>query len=301
MARTLVLALCTGLTLAAPTAALAADKGGDPKGNNGTVKIGAVPLDKAPHANQPHVGCSFSLRFFGFDKDQTADITFTGQAPTKAGTLLTQTAVPISDDAAGGGQDADAVLTYTASQLGLTGVAPAKQGWHVKVAVDVREAPGGAKQKVFWLQCPPPSRTTTPSTSGSGTTSTASGSTSSSGSTTSGSTTSGSGTTSSGSAVSSGEAVSSGGAVSSGQAVSSGTTTSAATAPRTSANSVGKTYGSGVLSETATAPASASSGGGIGRGLLPFTGDHIADLFWGALAALGLGGVVTAAARRRHV
>ena len=286
MTRTLALALCTGLTLAAPTAALAADKG-DPKGNNGTVKIGAVPLDKAPHANQPHVGCTFSLRFFGFDKDQTADITFTGQAPTKAGTLLTQTAVPISDDPAGGGQDADAVLTYTASQLGLTGVAPAKQGWHVKVAVDVREAPGGAKQKVFWLSCPAAAGTTTKPTTGaaaptSGGTETRTTDTSTSAST--GSTTS---TTSTNSTTS----------------TASGTTTEAATAPTQARTDVlPPTYGSGVLSESATAPSEtpAASGGGVGRGLLPFTGDHTADLMWGGLAALGLGGAVTFAARRRH-
>jgi hypothetical protein len=32
----------------------------------------------------------------------------------------------------------------------------AKQGWHVKVLVDADNAPGGAKQKVFWLDCPTP-------------------------------------------------------------------------------------------------------------------------------------------------
>lgn len=127
---------------------------GDPAGNNGTIKIGALPLS-GTRGNQPHVGCEFALLHYGFDADQTADITFTHHAPTGSGdVLLAQSGIGISEDAAGGGQDDDAVLTYTAEQLGLTGTAPHRQGWHVKVTVDALEAPGGAKQKVFWIDCP---------------------------------------------------------------------------------------------------------------------------------------------------
>lgn len=155
MNRPATLALATGLlvlpslALVLPAPALA-----DPPGNNGTVKIDGVPLDDGK-GNEPHVGCSFDVRFYGFDAGQTADITFTGHAPTKSGTLLSQQDVAISDDAAGGGNDLDAVLHYTADQLGLPGTPQAKQGWHVKLAVDVDQAPGGAKQKVFWIQCGP--------------------------------------------------------------------------------------------------------------------------------------------------
>lgn len=286
MARSFALALCTGLVLAAPTPALAADKDGkgDPPGNNGTVKIGAVPLDKAPHANQPHVGCTFSLRFFGFDDDQTADITFTGQAPTKAGVLLTQKGVAISDDPAGGGKDADAVLTYTADQLGLKDVTPAKQGWHVKVAVDVLEAPGGAKQKVFWLSCPaaqPALRTETAPTAGGGTT------TSGTGTTTTGTTTNGTTTTGTGTTTSPPDTAVGGVSVSAPEAVTRETTE--------------RTYGSGVLDTSAVAGAGAGVGSGTAQtgGGLPFTGDETGRLVLLGLGALGLGTAATAAARRR--
>jgi hypothetical protein len=125
----------------------------DPAGNNGTIKIDGVPLDDG-RGNEPHVDCAFALDFYGFDAGQTADITFTGKAPTgPEGVLLAQKGVAVSDDAAGGGQDRDAELSYTASQLGLTGTAPHRQGWHVKVTVDSLEAPGGTKQKVFWIDC----------------------------------------------------------------------------------------------------------------------------------------------------
>ncbi len=105
--------------------------------------------------NEPHVSCEVRVTFFGFDEGQTADITFTGQAPTGGGVLLHESAVPTSDDAAGGaGQDADgATRVYTVDDLGLSGVAPhPKQGYHVKVSVDSLGAPGGAKQKVLWIE-----------------------------------------------------------------------------------------------------------------------------------------------------
>lgn len=54
----------------------------------------------------------------------------------------------------GAGQDADgATRVYTVDDLGLSGVSPhPKQGYHVKVSVDPLGAPGGAKQKVLWIE-----------------------------------------------------------------------------------------------------------------------------------------------------
>ena len=130
--------------------------GGDPRGNNGTIKIDGMPFDDG-RGNEPHVGCTFQVDFYGFDAGDTASITFTGHAPTGGGLLHSETATPISDDAAGGGQDRDATLTYSVSKelSELLAIAPhPKQGWHVKLAVDVDSAPGGAKQKVFWIDCP---------------------------------------------------------------------------------------------------------------------------------------------------
>jgi hypothetical protein len=137
----------------APVAPAGPDNG-DPRGNNGTIKIDTVPGDSA-RANRPHPGCSFVLQFFGFDADQHADITFTGQAPTRsAGPLLTLTNQLISTTPADAAFEDGHSLTFTAADLGLLGTPTAAKGWHVKVAVDVLEAPGGAKQKVFWLDCP---------------------------------------------------------------------------------------------------------------------------------------------------
>jgi hypothetical protein len=125
----------------------------DPRGNNGTIKIDGPAYDTGVD-NEPHPGCEFRVTFFGFDAGQTADITITGIAPTGGGPLLHDTAVPTSTDAAGGAaHDPDgATRTYTATDLGLTGLTPhPKQGYHLKVTVDSLEAPGGAKQKVLWL------------------------------------------------------------------------------------------------------------------------------------------------------
>ncbi|MCA1711471.1 MAG: hypothetical protein LC789_07470 [Actinobacteria bacterium] len=180
LARVLVTtgAAALALGLVAPSAALADSKSGDkdgsgassssrhhggkhskgatsdPAGNNGTIKIQPYG-GTSGSANSPHPGCDFRLQMFGFDADQTGTITFVGQAPTKGAV----TAQPLSgskllsNDAAGGGKDVDAFYDVRGASLGLTGT-PAKQGFHVKVLVDADNAPGGAKQKVFWLDCP---------------------------------------------------------------------------------------------------------------------------------------------------
>lgn len=136
------------------TTSTAPQRSHDPAGNNGTIKVDGAPWD-ARVDNEPHTSCAFRVTFFGFDEGQTADITVTGVAPTGGGVLLHETAVPTSDDAAGGAaHDGDgATRVYTADDLGLDAVTPhPQQGYHLKVAVDSREAPGGAKQKVLWLE-----------------------------------------------------------------------------------------------------------------------------------------------------
>jgi hypothetical protein len=136
---------------------------GDPPGNNGTVKIAASDPTEDPNdnpngqGNQPHIdGCIFWVSFTGFDKAQTADITFTAQAPSGKGeVLLADKGVPISDDAAGGGQDQDVVIPYnlTSAVQGLK--ANKNQGYHIKLSSNTIQAPGGAKHKVFWINCAP--------------------------------------------------------------------------------------------------------------------------------------------------
>lgn len=134
---------------------------GDPPGNNGTVKIerdGPADEDKG---NEPiGDGCIIWLEYYGFDQGQTANISFSAQPPSGTGELLTDEAVPISEDEAGGGQDKDAVIGYnlTSAVQGLE--AHPKQGYHIKLRSDSLEAPGGAKQKVFWIKCAPAQATT---------------------------------------------------------------------------------------------------------------------------------------------
>ena len=50
--------------------------GGNPPGNNGTVKVDGMPFEQS-QANEPHVGCAFAIDFFGFDQgalDRNGDV-----------------------------------------------------------------------------------------------------------------------------------------------------------------------------------------------------------------------------------
>ena len=174
-----------GLATAAP----------NPPGNNGTVKVDGVPFDDAPN-NEPHVGCTFQVDFYGFDQgDLFADVTFEAHPPTgPVQVLLTDTVFIGEDDNAGGGSQAglDASATYT---LDFDGIQPhPNQGFHVKLTIHADGSQGAdTKHKVFWVTgCPPGTTTTTlRATTTSGVTS-SSGATSTSGATT---TTSGAATT----------------------------------------------------------------------------------------------------------
>ena len=147
----LVGVLTIGIVMAAPAAATA---GGDPPGNNGTIKIDGKPFDDAPD-NEPHPGCVFQVDFYGFDAGNlNADVTFEAVAPTAGGVLLTDT-VPIGEDShSGGGSEAglDASKTYDLSSE-LAGIEPQQnQGWHVRLTVHADGSQGSdVKHKVFWV------------------------------------------------------------------------------------------------------------------------------------------------------
>jgi hypothetical protein len=138
----------------------------NPGGNNGTVKIHEEELDSNPH-NQPHVGCPFTVAFFGFDTGDVAQVEFTAWAPTGKGTsLLTDTVDIGADDNSGGGSSAgfDGEKSYT---LNFGSIVPQEQqGFHVKLQVSV-DSPGSNtpkfnKYKVFWATgCEAPTTTTT--------------------------------------------------------------------------------------------------------------------------------------------
>lgn len=150
--------LLCGTWMAAP--AYASKAGGEhaggeaPPGNNGTIKINEFPADEG-QANDPHVDCDFSVKFFGYDAGtQTARMIFTGHAPTRGGVLL-DTTTTWTSATRGGGNQLDKVfgpvnLTKAFADAGMT--PHNKQGYHVKLTVEVTGAKGAdTKHKVFWV------------------------------------------------------------------------------------------------------------------------------------------------------
>jgi hypothetical protein len=140
----------------------------NPPGNNGTIKIDGEDFDNAPN-NEPHVGCTFQVDFYGFDEgDLQADVTFESHPPTGPVVVLLQDTVDIGeDDNSGGGSEAglDASETYT---LDFTGIQPhPQQGFHVKLTVNAEGSQGAdTKHKVFWVEgCVTPTPTPTPTPS----------------------------------------------------------------------------------------------------------------------------------------
>ena len=257
LAAVIVLLAATAVVLAAAGLASA---GPNPPGNNGTVKIDDTPFDDAPD-NEPHVGCTFQVDFYGYDEgDLDAVVTFESHPPTgPVQVLLTDTVFIGEDDNSGGGSEAglDASETYT---LDFTGIEPHPvQGFHVKLTINAEGSQGAdVKHKVFWVTGCAPAPTTT---------------------TTAGGTTTSGATSSSGATTSSGESSTSG-----------ATTTSEATS----------TTGEGTSSTAAVGGASSSAPGGPTGGALPFTGASTLTLLAVGIALAGLGGVTLSAGSRRH-
>lgn len=119
-------------------------------GGSGTVKTTVVGANGP--ANQPHAGCGFQARLYGFGAGQRGTITVSKVAPTGSGEVARQVAL-LSDDPSGGSSDVDQVFLFTAAGMGLSGPAPGAKGWHLRVAV----RPDGARSAVtkqLWLACP---------------------------------------------------------------------------------------------------------------------------------------------------
>ena len=153
----ITLSMLLALVIAAPVAAK------NPPGNNGTVKIDGLEWDNHPN-NEPHVGCTFEVDFYGFDegRDLFADVIFEAHPPTGHGVLLTDTIFIGEDDNSGGGSEAglDASRQYNlTSALSAYPVHP-QQGYHVKLTVHADGSQGAdTKHKVFWVE---PCQTDTP-------------------------------------------------------------------------------------------------------------------------------------------
>jgi hypothetical protein len=142
----------------------------NPPGNNGTVKIDGLAFDDAPD-NEPHVGCTFQVDFYGYDQGNlNAHVTFESHPPTGPVQVLLEDDVFIGeDDNSGGGSQAglDASQTYT---LDLTGIPPHPfQGNLIKLTVNADGSQGAdVKHKVFWVTgCEEPSPTPSESQTGS--------------------------------------------------------------------------------------------------------------------------------------
>lgn len=157
-----ILCAATAMTvLAAPSMAA--------PGNNGTVKVAPYGDVDAIPDNQPHVGCTFQLEWFGFDAGVTSTVLFEEQAPTTGVgmSVAGDTTVDLdSDPGAGAGNDGfDGTQAYT---LAFTGAPHPQQGYHVKLTIDTPESNGASvKHKVFWVEgCEPttPPETETPQT-----------------------------------------------------------------------------------------------------------------------------------------
>ena len=137
---------------------------GNPHGNNGTVKLAGFAAPNGPgHAsgdgstpmhpsNDPHLPCSFSVEWYGFDSAVTSHVTFEQVAPTRGGTKQTDDVTLDDSDHTGGGSTAgyDGYKTYT---LDFEGEPHAKHGYHVKLTTNTPYSQGSdVKHKVFWVE-----------------------------------------------------------------------------------------------------------------------------------------------------
>ena len=126
-------------------------------GNNGTVKITPLGESDGTPNNHPHVGCSFQVEWYGYDKgdDIVSQVSFAMHAPTSNVGLSVSgpSSVFVGGDAASGAGTAtglDGRETYT---LSFDGAGHPKQGYHVKLTVTTPYSQGNdTKTKVFWVQ-----------------------------------------------------------------------------------------------------------------------------------------------------
>ncbi len=144
----LPLSMLVAVAVAAPVAA------NNPPGNDGTVKIDGLDFDRHPD-NEPHVGCTFEVDFYGFDAgDLWADVTFEAHPPTGHGILHTDRVFIGEDDHSGGGSEPgwDASREYDLKQALSAYPAHPQQGYHVKLTINADGSHGAdTKHKVFWV------------------------------------------------------------------------------------------------------------------------------------------------------
>ena len=129
------------LAIGVPAATAFAAPGSTGPGNNGTVKLDELSLDDTTPGNQPHVGCSFGIDWYGYDAGAETSVEFRLAGGPDRGLLATDAFQLDDDGPAGGGSEAglDGSRTYT---LG--------SDLHVKVTVRTDTSRGAdVKHKVF--------------------------------------------------------------------------------------------------------------------------------------------------------
>lgn len=127
---------------------------GNPPGNNGTVKVDNVGLAHQENANEPHVGCSFRVEWYGFDANAVSTVTFETHPPTSDRVLLTDVVQLDGDDASGGGslEGFDGETWYNLAFDPNQDFSHPQQGYHVYLTVETTGSQGAdVKHKVFWV------------------------------------------------------------------------------------------------------------------------------------------------------
>jgi hypothetical protein len=124
-----------------------------PAGNNGHIQIDEYTMDGG-NGNDPHVGCGFSVSFFGYDAGtQNATIAVTPSSPTKGGTPFTVSTQWTTASRTGGNQlDQNVPISPAQIAAAFSGVAPAHQGYHAKIEVEVSGSQGSDdKHHTVWI------------------------------------------------------------------------------------------------------------------------------------------------------
>jgi hypothetical protein len=152
--------VAAALLALAPSAWADPPHGGNPPGNNGTIKVDGVEFDQHPN-NEPHPGCVFEIDFYGFDEGTSADLEFRAHPPTGTELILEDTVDLGDTNASGGGSEAGFDVSSAQYDLGTDGLLDdfephPQQGYHIKLTIHAEGSQGAdTKHKVFWVECAP--------------------------------------------------------------------------------------------------------------------------------------------------
>jgi nucleoid-associated protein YgaU len=124
-------------------------------GNSGTIKISSDPLSSSSMANEPHPGCTFYILGYGFPT-QTGTYSISPQPANGSGPAGTTTSRESPISYSSGASSPYSVLVQQSGNRFNLQIGPITDfaSGQYKVFVNSDGTPGGAKQKVFRLDCP---------------------------------------------------------------------------------------------------------------------------------------------------